>query len=441
MLFLAACAMDLRQAPHHSRVLSVEAGDGQTGPASEPLSEALVVRVKDIDGNPVAGITVHWTTTDGGALAPSDTPTDETGLARTSWILGATVKDQHAHAVVEGAEAVHFTANALGDPATPLPPAALALTTPDGSGQTVHPDYVAMPGWWAFGHQYLLITPYPFGNAGFENPSIYTGSTPAAWTAPPGVSNPIVRPGHGYLSDPDVVAVPETNELWVYYRQVWSKNEIYVVRSADGVTFSAPRLVASADNHDIVSPTVVRRGPSDWLMWSVKSGVGCSASTTSVELRRSTNGLDWSAPRTVALTQGGTISPWHIDVQWIPSRNEFWAVYNGKTPGGCTTAALFIATSADGVTWTTYPSPILTRGASPELADVVYRSTFAYDPGRDVIDFWYSGAKFRAGQYEWRSAYQRRTRGEVFATAAKQDRAALAAMIPRPGLPPLTNPP
>jgi hypothetical protein len=176
-------------------------------------------------------------------------------------------------------------------------------------------------------------------------------------------------------------------------------------------------------------------------MWSVSSGVGCSAMTTSVELRRSTNGLDWSAPQKVDLTQGAGIWPWHIDVQWIPSRNEYWAIYNGKTAGGCTTAALFLAVSPDGVKWTTFPSPILTRGASPELADVVYRSTFAYDPNRDVIDFWYSGAKYHAGEYQWHSAYQRRTRGEVFATAASKSRAALANMIPRAGLPPLANPP
>jgi hypothetical protein len=439
---LAACTSDLRTAPRRPTAVMIESGDRQTGLATAPLRSPLIIRVLDTDGNPVAGVTVRWTTPNGGTFSPAASATDERGFARTSWTLGAPAGDQSAHAMVDGADdGVDFGATASTDVGPMASPVALALTTSDGSGQTVHPDYVAMPDGWQFGHQYLLMTPYPNGNAGFENPSIFTGSTPISWAAPAGVENPIAKPQGGYLSDPDVVAVPESNELWVYYREVEARNEIFVIRSKDGVSFTAPRLVASANNHDIVSPSIVRRGANDWLMWAVNSGEGCTASSTTIELRRSANGLDWSSPEKTSLVQGGGISPWHIDVQWIPSRNEFWAIYNGKTAGSCTTAALFIATSPDGVTWKTYPSPILMRGASRELADVVYRSTFAYDPATDVIDFWYSGAKFDFGQYIWRTAYQRRSRAEVFATAARKSVAALAALAPRAGLPELVNPP
>jgi len=216
---------------------------------------------------------------------------------------------------------------------------------------------------------------------------------------------------------------------------------VYVIRTRDGSTYTKPQLVASAMNHDLVSTAVVRRGPTDWLMWSVKSGVGCSASTTTVELRRSTNGLEWTAQEKVSLDQGNGVSPWHIEVQWIPSRDEFWAVFNGKTAGTCTTPALYLATSPDGVTWRTFAAPILTRGASPELADVIYRSTFNYDEQADAIDFWYSGARYDTGSYIWHTAYQRRARGEVFSTAAKKSVAAMAAMAPRANIPPLMDPP
>ena len=343
--------------------------------------------------------------------------------------------------MVDGSVAADFAADAATESGPMTMPLTLALTTPEGSGQTVHPDFVAMPADWSFAHQYLLMTPYPNGNAGFENPSIYAQTTPSTWTAPAGVTNPIATPQHGYLSDPDAVAVPETKELWVYYREVQARNEVYVIRTRDGSTYTKPQLVASAMNHDLVSPAVVRRGPTDWLMWSVKSGVGCSASTTTVELRRSTNGLEWSAPEKVSLDQGSGVSPWHIEVQWIPSRDEFWAVFNGKTAGSCTTPALYLATSPDGVTWRTFAAPILTRGASPELADVIYRSTFNYDEQADAIDFWYSGARYDTGSYIWHTAYQRRARGEVFSTAAKKSVAAMAAMAPRANIPPLMDPP
>jgi hypothetical protein len=419
LALLSACGTDLRTAPNTPKSVTIESGDQQTGSATAPLRQPLVVRVVDDDGAAASGVTVRWTTRDGGALSPRESRTDEHGVARSSWTLGGSIGRQHAHAVVDGAATVDFAADAAIARGPMSAPLALSLTTPDGSGQTVHPDFVAMSSAWPFAHQYLLMTPYPEGNAGFENPSIFAEMAPGTWTPPPGVTNPIAKPQHGYLSDPDAVFVPETNELWVYYREVHARNEIYVVRSKDGVTYTSPRLVASALNHDLVSPAVVRRGPDDWMMWSVRSGIGCNAASTSVELRRSTNGLDWSAPQKVSLDQGGGVSPWHIEVQWIPSRNEFWAVFNGKTAGMCTTAALFLATSLDGVTWRTFPSPILTRGASRELADVVYRSTFNYDEQADAIDFWYSGARYETGAYLWHTAYQRRTRGEVFATAAK----------------------
>lgn len=441
LVALSACASDLRTEPHAASSVSIESGDRQVGSAAAPLRQPLVVRVLGENSEPVSGATVHWSTRDGGALSPSESATDARGFARSTWTLGALEGRQHAHVVVDGSAAADFAADAATESGPMAAPIALALTTPDGSGQTVHPDFVAMASGEAFFHQYLLITPYPNGNSGFENPSIFAETAPLTWAPPSGVTNPIATPSHGYLSDPDAVSIPETNELWVYYRQVLSHNEIYVIRSNDGVTFTAPRMVASANNHDLVSPAVVRRGPNDWMMWSVKSGSGCGATSTSVELRRSANGLDWSSPDKVSLAQGGGYSPWHIDVQWIPGRQEYWAVFNGKTPGSCTTPALFLATSPDGVTWKTFPSPILVRGASAELADVVYRSTFAYDEGTDLIDFWYSGAKYEAGQYAWRTAYQRRTRGEVFATAAKKSVSALAAMVPRTGIPPLMDPP
>jgi len=62
--------------------------------------------------------------------------------------------------------------------------------------------------------------------------------------------------------------------------------------------------------------------------------------------------MHWSPPEQVSLVQLG-YSVWHIDVQWIASRSEFWALYNVKTPGSCTTPAVYLATSGDGVTWRT----------------------------------------------------------------------------------------
>src|SRR4051812_43260793 len=96
----------------------------------------------------------------------------------------------------------------------------LSLVTYDGSGQTVHPDVVSVPADWIGTRRYLAITPYPAGDGSKENPSIFGGDDIDVWRAPAGLTNPVVRPAGGYLSDPDIVYEPQRRELWMYYREV-----------------------------------------------------------------------------------------------------------------------------------------------------------------------------------------------------------------------------
>jgi len=438
VMIAAACTADRSVAPPSGEI-AVTDGDAQRGVPGERLAQPIIVEVDDANGRPVAGVHVQWAAADGGTFDPAVSISDVHGHAQTMWTLG---DDSHPHAGVASASGfagTTFVATVRDDGTLPIGVIVpLTLATYDGSGQTVHPDYVATPTNWPAFNQHLFITPYPNGNAGFENPSEFSSPDPLHWHVPDGITNPIASPASGYLSDPDAVYVPERQEVWLYYRQVTDENVIRLTTSADGVHWSPSVIVAHAPNHDIISPTVVHRGPGDWLMWSVNGNVGCSGPTTIVEQRRSADGIVWSSPETVDLVQPG-VFPWHIDVQWIPSRNEFWAVYNGKTAGSCTTGALFLATSGDGLHWTTYATPLLSRGAAPELRDVVYRSTFAYDAATDDITFWYSGAKYELGEYIWRSVVERRLRREVFATINDATAAAPAAPTAPAALPPLTN--
>jgi len=258
---------------------------------------------------------------------------------------------------------------------------------------------------------------------------VFEGDDGEEWTIPTGATNPVAQPPiGGYLSDPDQLWIPESRELWMYYRQVTSSdNVILLTRSSDGARWSSAVEVTRAPGHQIVSPSVVRRGSRDWLMWSVNSGsVGCRAAKTTVELRRSEDGIAWSAPVTVPLAQPG-YWVWHIDVQWVPSRHEFWALYNVKSAADCNTPAVYLATSPDGTTWTTYPSPVLSRGATPEFTDIVYRSSFEYAPVSDVVTFWYSGATFGVGGFRWSAAVERRSRESVFAAIQQPPTAAMRA--------------
>jgi len=300
--------------------------------------------------------------------------------------------------------------------------APVVLTTPtyDGSGQAVHPDFAAAPAWWMNQNSYLALTPYPGGDITKENPSLLMSTGTRRWRNIDGAPNPLVLPGDGYLSDPDILFDADSRQLWLYYRFVGGgKNVIKLIRSSDSQHWSEPEVVLSEYNHEVVSPSVVRRGPHDWWMWAVNSGpAGCGALATHVDLRHSKDGRTWDAPVKVDFPSPvAGYTPWHIDVQWIPSRWEYWAVYNAKIASNCATTAVFLSTSPDGTTWTARPVPLLVAGELPSLALIVYRATFAYDAASDAVTFWYSGAsaaKDATDKLVWRTVSQRRRRTHVF---------------------------
>ncbi len=326
-----------------------------------------------------------------------------------------------------------FGVSACGDaaaaPESPTPPPRvdgalqpLPLDTYEHSGQVVHPDIVATP--FHGSPFWLAITPYPGGDATFENPSVFQSADGLDWRIPPAAANPVVLPREGYLSDPDVVYDPEDRQLRLYYRQVRDgQNLVLLARSADGVRWSAPTQLLAAPSHAIVSPAVVRASPgAAWTMWAVNSGpAGCTARQTTVDRRTSTDGIAWGAATPTDLAQSGQVV-WHLDVQWVAARKEYWAVYNTYPVGRtCVTTALYLARSADGVHWTPAPSPVLSRGASDAFRDVVYRSTFSVDPAGVSVTFWFSGARFDGGTYQWRAATESwRVSDLLAATAAER---------------------
>ena len=321
------CRVDAPTASGPPVVLERVSGDGQRARPGEPLERPLVARLLDAEGRPVRRVEVRWTVT-AGEVKPRLSATDASGEARATWTPGTVAGAQRAVASADGLPPIEFTA--VVDPdAVPdrIPLRALAVDTYDGSNQVVHPDVALSSLSGADDVPRLIITPYPWGNASFENPSLYEGNGREVWFTPATVTNPIVKPTRGYLSDPDLVSVPDgAGALWLYSRRVDGENEILLTQSADGVRWSAPRVVVRVPSHEAVSPTIVRRSATDWLMWTVNSGpAGCGSASTTVEMRRSTDGITWSPPTTTMLSQGGVFA-WHLEVQWIPTRGEYWAL-------------------------------------------------------------------------------------------------------------------
>jgi hypothetical protein len=432
-----ACSPDRPTTTTGPILARITDGNAQSGEPGAPLPTDVTITVSGAQGEPLAGVEVVWTASDGGTFTPSVSMTNVDGRASARWTLGPARSRHVARAVIRGLPSIEITATSTGYP-TLTELTLLDIPTYDGSGQAVHPDVaVAGESWPAL--RYMAITPYPNGNAYFENPSFYESLGYTDWRTPQGATNPVaVGRAPDYLSDPDIVYDPVERQFRLYYREVTSKNLIWMMRSPDGSQWSRRTLVASGLNHVIVSPSVVRRDAGEWLMWSVNSNEGCSSTSTTVELRRSSDGVTWSAPVTTDM-RGPGLSAWHVDVQWIPARNEYWALFNPKEAGSCTTRDLYFATSRDGVTWETFPTPVLSAGAIPEFEDIVYRSTFTYDASAGLITFWFSGARYE-GHWIWRSAVQQRPITDLLAQISAAATTS-KAVVPRRSVPPLTDPP
>ncbi len=82
--------------------IALVAGDNQTGTAGSPLTDSLVVKATDTDGNPVAGAAVQWTVTGGGTVSAATTPTGADGHAAVKRTLGPSAGAQTAVATATG---------------------------------------------------------------------------------------------------------------------------------------------------------------------------------------------------------------------------------------------------------------------------------------------------------------------------------------------------
>ena len=274
----------------------------------------------------------------------------------------------------------------------------LNIPTYDGSGQLAHLDIYYNPGGW-HGHVYwMVMTPYPNGDATKENPSILVSEDGQTWSVPAGLANPIVPyPGSGrHNCDPDLVYNNDTDELWVYFNDALDGGASYVklTKSSDGITWSTPvTVVTVSDAANCVSPSVVKT-ENNWYMWLVNThGLGWSATSTDVELRTSSDGANWGTPSNVTGFTPTGYCVWHPHVIYIPSRNEFWALsacYKSGTDGS--SCNLFMAKSNDGTSWTTQSFMVVRKGSSGTWdSGGLYRSAFLYDSVNDIFKVWYIG--------------------------------------------------
>lgn len=133
---IAACGGGGGSGPPITPVITITGGDGQIGPAGQPLA-VLEVTVKDGSGAPMSGITVTWSAASGGgSVSPPSFTTGADGKATTTRTLGAGAGTQTTTATASNANLVTFTHVSQIQGATQIA-ASGAATGPDSVLATV----------------------------------------------------------------------------------------------------------------------------------------------------------------------------------------------------------------------------------------------------------------------------------------------------------------
>ena len=305
----------------------------------------------------------------------------------------------------------------------PLSNASNYQTTPtyDGSGQVVHPDVLYFPGGWNGFDYWMGITPYPNGNAYYENPSILASHDGITWQVPPGLVNPIAQASDnnlGDVADPELFYDSSTNQLWAYYLdQNHALSTTYLKRqpSSDGINWGPEETCETVVIDKILSPAIVKID-STYYMWSVNM-LSYSAGTTQVEFRTSSDGCIWSAPQIVSISLPGYYV-WHIDVVYVASLSEYRMVFAAypNTSFGSGNTVLYYATSTDRLNWTTYSKIALGKGSGWDSGQI-YRSSLIYDETNNLLRVWYSAR----GGSGWHLGYTERDFDDFIADLTAED--------------------
>lgn len=285
------------------------------------------------------------------------------------------------------------------------------ITTPtyDGSGQSVHPSVVdfkteyGIDSWGGFRY-WMALTPYPNFNSALENPSILVSKDGLNWINPPNLKNPLAAKPLGllidtYNSDPELVYDPDQNTLILYWREyrgnafekIWAKKISPNYKQSDKI-LCLEKPWDFKKTGLILSPTVWRKSPKEWFMWTTDGRV-------TVHLYTSSDGITWSLGQPCSapwdLWNGGYI-PWHIVAKPNHSEQRIEFLIAGwplqKTMKDCQLLYATAPMSQPKELSMPLLNPLLVPGGKNQWDNgYIYRSSFVREPG-DTPKFriWYS---------------------------------------------------
>ena len=270
---------------------------------------------------------------------------------------------------------------------------------PDGSAATttsavVHPSVIRFMAPWHGYEWWMVITPYPGGDASYENPSLMVSHNGCDWIEHPGVVNPLApypllstSQGDNHLSyDPE-----EDRLIVVYLRKSTTAMETRMIQSDDGATWTAPVVISTHATVAKGSPNLVRfinaGGVVKWRLYYHRMGTdgGVYRSYREALLPFGVAG-SWDAAAEVTTVSTGLPagrSLWDFQMYNLPGGQ--WMDITAVSYGEASAATvLCMGISDDGVNFT-YGRPLLRRAKTGTFPDFqVYTTSFVPSLSGDV---------------------------------------------------------
>lgn len=263
---------------------------------------------------------------------------------------------------------------------TTLTKAQVTVDTYDGSDQTVHPSVVAIPAGWNGYKYWMAITPYPDGDADFENPSIYCSNDGSTWATPVGLTNPVVAALVSPLYNADPHLYYENNKLYLAWVTSESPYSVYLIESTDGVVWSAKTTIATigAGETTISVPSILKVGSYYYLYYT------SAYDPTVIKRRRASNIYGpYSNTQTISLTPFFPNKINHPMFKYYNSK--YYVTYNQYTVNK-NGPSIWMGVSSDGLEFIKDTNAIVLKTTAPE--DTFYISCFETIEG--TVKLYYS---------------------------------------------------
>lgn len=286
-----------------------------------------------------------------------------------------------------------FDASALGlarartsDPfVDALRPGELVIPTYDRSNQAMHPDVLLERDASGAPHLTMVMTPYPFSNRRLENPSLVVSDDGMAFAPPPGVRGPLVPPPpYDHNDDPDLRRDPRTSDYEILYLETMrpDRQTLVALRSPDKRTWTRRDAVVYDLRNGapfIVSPAAIDAGGKTYLFY-------VDTADHAIHRMVSGDGTTWDPSSATPIDLDlGKVNAWHIDA--IRADGAYGLLISGFEDR-FEHQNLYLATSADLVTWTLRPAPLLDYRDPTLGVESLYRSTGVVEHGWLLV--WYS---------------------------------------------------